>query len=245
MKWSAALVVAVLTAGVAGCAAWAAKLVVENEPARPARTRTLPRNDDGFRVPAGRQDATHQRSVASFPGRASGAGSASRNVNAQAERRTPARARMLAAKEYRATGCPHIVGWDWVRTRHAKVTVVFDAAELAGCDVRKVHVNFAGLATNGVNGGSGHDARFVCEVSAGDQAQNLSLHANNPFKPRTDGNSGGVGYYAYGSTAAIRSGIVEQAIAQGALTLTFLGKDIQRNAHVAVRKDTFFLGYIK
>ena len=161
-----------------------------------------------------------------------------------------AQARALQATEYQALGCANIVGWDWLRATDARVTWTFPAAELRGADLQHVCLNFAGLITNGVNGGAGYDAslKFYVFVPEGGTGGTSTVQTVNPFRPQHSANSQGVGYQVYGHGGQLSTTLLGKAIAAGSLKVTLVwGQDnvIPIDRHVAVKKSSLFLGYIK
>ena len=157
-----------------------------------------------------------------------------------------ANARVLNCTSYTPTGCASVAGWDWLRTANASVTYTFNTAALSGCTLTKVHLNFAGLCTNGASGGSGYGATLTWKVEAGDATGSYSMTASNHFRPQDPNNSGGVGYAAAGSTAALSSALVTKAIDTGSMKVTLAWQGgVSSGRHVACKRDALSLGYIK
>lgn len=159
------------------------------------------------------------------------------------------RARALRATSYRAENCRLISGWHWLRTRNAKAEWVFDTSELRGCDSDEVYLNFAGLVTDGMDGGAGYDAllRFQIKFRRGSELSK-TVKAFNPFRPQHPNHSGGLGYPAYGFSTHISPNYVHQAIREGTIEveLVWAPNSISPpTRHVAVSKDAVYLGYIK
>jgi len=159
-------------------------------------------------------------------------------------------ARVLHATEYQALGCANIVGWDWLRATDARVTWTFPTAELRAADLQQVYLNFAGLITNGVDGGAGYDARlkFYVFVPGSDVGGGSTVQTVNPFRPQHSANSQGVGYQVYGHGGQLSAALLHKAIAAGSLKVTLVwGRDNVDpiNRHVAVNKSSLSLGYTK
>lgn len=158
-----------------------------------------------------------------------------------------ANARALYCQNYTPQNCANIADWDWLRSADAVVTYEFDCAELAGCDPRKVHLNFAGLCTNGVSGGAGYSATLKVKLYAGDTTNTTTLKTTNPYRPVDANNSGGVGHQVYGTSSPLEAKLLEQAINEGAMNveLAWSGGVTPSSRHLAVKKDSFSLGYVK
>lgn len=163
----------------------------------------------------------------------------------------PGRAARLDADEgsYRALGCAHIAGWDWLRATDARVTWEFDATRLEGARLDSVHLNVAALVTNGVDGGSGYDCKIRFYVSVPSGAGGYSTVTTvNPFRPQSPENSEGLGYQVYGHGGALSPELVRRAIEEGRLIVMATWNvdtviPIQR--HYAVKPDSVFLGYLR
>ncbi len=158
-----------------------------------------------------------------------------------------AHARALHCANYTAQGCANIVAWDWLRTPNAQVIYEFDTSQLAGCNLNKVHLNFTGLCTNGFNGGAGYSATLKVKLYVGDTTKTTALKTTNPYRPVDANNSGGVGYQVYGTSSPLEARLVEQAINEGAMKveLAWSGGVSPSSRHLAVKKDSFSLGYVK
>ena len=167
----------------------------------------------------------------------------------------PAPARVLGASGYNPMATAHIAGWDWLRATDARVEWTFDTTAWSDETVRDVYLNFAGLVTNGVSGGSGYDAkiRFWVVVPDGGGGRGpghneySTVAALNPFRPQNPINSSGVGYRVYGHGGMLGNTLIRQAIEAGELkvmatwtvdTVTPVGR------HYAVNKPALTLGYI-
>ena len=160
----------------------------------------------------------------------------------------PAPARSLGASGYNPMATDRIAGWDWLRATDARVEWTFDTTAWRGQYVRSVYLNFAGLVTNGVDGGSGYDANLRLWVSVpGGPGGYSTVNAINPFRPQNPVNSSGLGYQVYGHGGMLGSALIQQAIQAGELkvmatwtvdTVTPVGR------HYAVKKDALTLGYI-
>jgi len=161
-----------------------------------------------------------------------------------------AQARVLQATEYQALGCANIVGWDWLRATDARVTWTFPTAELRTADLKQVYLNFAGLVTNGTNGGAGYDARlkFYVFVPGSDVGGGSTVKTVNPFRPQHSANSHGVGYQVYGHGGQLSATLLRKAIAVGSLKATLVwGRDnvVPINRHIAAKKNSLSLGYTR
>ena len=156
-----------------------------------------------------------------------------------------AQARVLGdCISYESNG-PLIVGWNWLRSENHTATWVLSTADLVGCAHDKVHLNFSGLCTNGINGGAGYAADFRCTVRAGDEDRKISVRTFNAYRPQDPNDSEGVGYQVYGSSAALPTALVAKALEEGQLTLVMGWPPVSAKHHMAVKKDSFSLGYIK
>ncbi len=158
-----------------------------------------------------------------------------------------AQARALHCKNYTPQNCAKIADWDWLRSANAVVIYEFDTSQLAGCNPNKVHLNFAGLCTNGVSGGAGYSATLKVKLYVGDTTRTTALKTTNPYRPVDANNSGGVGYQVYGASSPLEAKLLEQAIDAGTmkLELAWSGGITPSSRHLAVKKDSFSLGYIK
>ena len=161
------------------------------------------------------------------------------------------RAQVLGAEadSYRALGCAHIVGWDWLRATDARASWEFDTAALAGARLDSVYLNVSALVTDGINGGSGYDCkvRFYVSVPSGVGGYS-TVTTVNPFRPQSPENSGGVGYQVYGHGGALGPDLVQKAIDEGRLKVmaTWNVDDvIPIDRHLAVKADSVALGYLK
>lgn len=160
----------------------------------------------------------------------------------------PAPTRVLGAHQYKPMATANIAGWDWLRATDSRVEWTFDTSAWRDQHVRSVYLNFAGLVTNGTDGGSGYDATLRLWVSVPGGAGGYSTVATvNPFRPQNPVNSGGIGYAVYGHGGQLGEALVRQAIEAGELrvmatwtvdTVTPAGR------HYAVKKDSLTLGYI-
>ena len=156
-----------------------------------------------------------------------------------------AQARVLSeCVSYESNG-PLIAGWNWLRSETHTATWVLNTAELVGCAHDKVHLNFSGLCTNGLNGGSGYSADFRCTVRGGDENRKIFVRTFNAYRPQDPNDSQGVGYQVYGSSAALPTALVAGAIEEGRLTIVMTWPPVSAKHHMAVKKDSFCLGYIK
>jgi hypothetical protein len=160
------------------------------------------------------------------------------------------RAQVLSANDYQALGCASISGWDWMRATDSRVTWTFRTSQLQGASPSQVYLNFAGLITNGVNGGAGYDATLTFYVSVPDTqgGKEIKIATVNPFRPQQASNSGGVGYSVYGHSPALPSTLVQSALKKGSLKVMLVwGQDsvYPVNRHIAVKRDALSIGYAK
>ncbi|MCK4323683.1 MAG: hypothetical protein KAW89_04080, partial [Armatimonadetes bacterium] len=121
---------------------------------------------------------------------------------------------------------------------------------LRTADLKHVYLNFAGLVTNGVDGGAGYDARlkFYVFVPGSNVGGGSTVKTVNPFRPQHSANSHGVGYKVYGHGGQLSSGLLRKAIAVGSLKATLVwDRDnvVPINRHIAVKKSSLSLGYTK
>lgn len=149
---------------------------------------------------------------------------------------------------YQATGCPRIAGWDWLRTTGAQAVWEFETAELQEAKRNSVYLNVAALVTNGIDGGSGYDAKLRLYVSVPSGAGGYSTVTTiNPFRPQSPGDSRGIGYQVYGHGGPLSTALVQKAVAEGRLRVTATWSSstvIPSGRHVAVKADSVCLGYV-
>ena len=153
----------------------------------------------------------------------------------------PAMAQGLATaqpSDFQATG-PVIQGWTWLRSPGNSARWRF-AGVRAGPG--QACINFSLLVTNGVNGGSGHGGRIRVLVTgvSGGRGETATLSLVNPFRPVFTGNTGGVGYQAYGAVCPRTL----RAMGPGGFTVEMqwtpgVGR------HIAVRQDGAMLAYVR
>lgn len=140
--------------------------------------------------------------------------------------------------EFSASGAS-IAGWTWLRAPENSARWHFPPVQ---GQISQPCINFNMLATNGVNGGSGHGANIKVMVRGAGNARPvpLVLRLMNPFRPAVTSHTGGVGYPSYGAICSPSLG----RLAAGGLTV-----EMQWTAavekHVAVRRDSALLAYVR
>ena len=82
-------------------------------------------------------------------------------------------------------------------------------------------------------------------MRAGDEDRKISVRTFNAYRPQDPNNSDGVGYQVYGSSAALPTALVAKALEEGRLTVVMGWPPVSAKHHMAVKKDSFSLGYIK
>ena len=109
-----------------------------------------------------------------------------------------------SATSFQASNASLISGWWWLRTTNASATWRFSANGVKSARVGTVYLQFAPLVTNHVNGGSGY-SRSIKVTIAGTSISPSRVHSSttsvslyNPFRPKVDEDTAGVGYQTYG-----------------------------------------------
>ncbi len=152
-----------------------------------------------------------------------------------------ATAAQIAPTRYEQTGGSLISGWHWLRTRGAKAVWEYTnvQTQLSGTRNNSYYILLNALVTNGVNGGSGYEAKARLIFESGTERANVSVNLRNPFRPQDPQNSSGLGYITYGF-AKIPASIVNEFIATGNLKITYEwhGRD-----HVAVKQDSIAVSF--
>jgi hypothetical protein len=162
----------------------------------------------------------------------------------------PGHAKILGPEEgaYQAIGCAHIAGWDWLRATDARAVWEFDTTALQQAKLNSVYLNVSALVTNGVDGGSGYDARLRLYLSVPSGAGGYcTVTTINPFRPQSPDDSRGIGYQVYGHGGPLSAPLVQKAIAEGRLRVTATWTSdtvIPAGRHVAVKADSVCLGYL-
>jgi hypothetical protein len=132
-----------------------------------------------------------------------------------------------------------IQGWAWLRSPG-------DSARWHFRGVRarpgQACINFNLLVTDGVNGGSGHGGRIRVIVTGdnGGRSETATLSLVNPFRPVFTGNTGGVGYQAYGAVCPRTLG----TMGPGGFTIVMQWTPAV-GRHIAVRQDGAMLAYVR
>lgn len=151
-----------------------------------------------------------------------------------------AKGSLLRPAQFQSSGAP-IAGWYWLRDNGHSATWTFDTAELRNARPGSVYLNFSPLITNRLNGGSGHTVN--CRVTVeGAGARTLTIPLDNPFRPVDPESSGGVGYQAYGHSAAPIPAAILSGADRIAVTVSY---PFSPNYHLAVNRDAMVIGYSK
>jgi hypothetical protein len=128
-----------------------------------------------------------------------------------------------------------ISGWYWVRATGHEAQ--WDWNPIAD-NASKIWINFALLVTNKTSGGSGYSTSV--DVTVKDAATGKELHKKlrlkNPFKPRYPGNTGGVGYRAYG---AIK---IQRSFLENGFSIKIVWPP-SKNYHIGAKLDAATLAY--
>lgn len=141
-----------------------------------------------------------------------------------------------SAASYTSEGA-NISGWTWLRAQGNYAEWKW-APGAAGSG--PACVNFTVLTTNTASGGSGHNGKLKLRISGPDgrAISPSSVSFVNPFRPKVNFNTRGVGYTAYSAICPSR---LDKLLASGfSLRLEWSG-----GAHVAVRKDSAVLAIVR
>jgi hypothetical protein len=167
-------------------------------------------------------------------------------VVAGAPARTADQIYTMKASTYTSNG-DLIQGWHWLRASGKTAQWSFNVQDLQGATRNSVYVNFTGLVTKGVNGGSGYSGGLNVQF-VGARTVNLSVYLTNPFRPKDlsylpTGYTRGIGYIAYGAVAVPRSAY------EGASSLQVIvsrsSMSTSGNLHIAVNKDSPVIAFLK
>jgi hypothetical protein len=105
-----------------------------------------------------------------------------------------------------------------------------------------VFLNLNALATKGVSGGSGWSGSLSLRLK-GANTTTVVISLNNPFRPRSSTDSGGVGYQAYGAVA------IPSSVYLGATTIKVTavrsGGSVSGDIHLAPNKPAAFIAFLK
>lgn len=152
------------------------------------------------------------------------------------------------------TNATLISGWWWLRTTSASATWTFSANGVRSARSGTVYLQFAPLVTNRVDGGSGYTRsirviiRGTSVVPAHVHTSNTSVSLYNPFRPRLNEDTHGVGYQTFGY-ASVSSSIWRPSPlpprAPTAYNPKYITVTIQwtRGYHVAVNHNAVRLAY--
>ena len=109
-----------------------------------------------------------------------------------------------SSTSFHASHASLISGWWWLRTTNASATWQFSADGVKNARVGTVYLQFAPLVTNHVNGGSGYSRSIKVTITgtsivpAHVHSTTTSVSLVNPFRPKVDEDTAGVGYQTYG-----------------------------------------------
>ncbi len=151
--------------------------------------------------------------------------------------RTTAQIYTMKASSYQSNG-DSIQGWHWLRNSGNTAQWTFNVADLQNATRSSVYVNFTGLVTKGVNGGSGYSGGLNVQFVGG-STTNFSVYLTNPFRPKETtymptGHTQGIGYMAYGAVKVPTSAYT------GATTLQVIvsrsSTSVRGNLHIAVKR---------
>jgi hypothetical protein len=138
-------------------------------------------------------------------------------------------------------------GWFWLTATGQTASWTFDlraqGSRPAVTTSRSVYLNFAMLATNTTNGGSGYNGwiRVTIQPVGGPPTRPptpRTVTLINPFRPVDPASSGGVGYQVYGYTSVSTS-----LFAGGVTSLKVDVKLSGTSRNVAVNADSVFIGF--
>ena len=119
----------------------------------------------------------------------------------------------------------HYAKWDWNGTSQRP---------------QKAFINFHFLVTNGYERGSGYDASVEVKIlnRFGNTIESGSVILNNPFRPDFSGDTGGVGYDAYGAYQVQNS-----AMLRNGFTVRVEWPPQGNRNHFAVKRSAALLAY--
>lgn len=150
-----------------------------------------------------------------------------------------AQARAIYASSFTPVNCAYIADWSWMRSGGAKATWTFNTTPLVNARSGSAYLNFAGLVTNGVNGGAGYDVTLKFFNGS------VTVAAKNPFRPISPNNSGGLGYGVYGHSGALGTSVLKQ-LRVGTISITLAYPNWSPvGYHVGVRQESLFIGYLQ
>jgi hypothetical protein len=147
----------------------------------------------------------------------------------------------LQASHYTSNG-DLISGWNWLRASGNTARWTFDASGMQAAKSGSVFLNLNALATKGVSGGSGWSGSLSLRLK-GAKTTTVVISLNNPFRPRSSTDSGGVGYQAYGAVA------IPSRVYRGATTITVKAvrtkASVSRDIHIAGNQAAAVVAYLK
>lgn len=141
-----------------------------------------------------------------------------------------------SAASYTSEGA-NISGWTWLRAKGNYAEWTWKAGP-AGSG--PACLNFTVLTTNTASGGSGHNGKLKMQLTKpdGGRISPATISFVNPFRPKVNFDTRGVGYMAYGTVCpGGLGGLVESGFR---LRVEWSG-----GAHVAVRKDSATLAIVR
>jgi hypothetical protein len=134
-----------------------------------------------------------------------------------------------------------ISGWNWLRASGNTASWTFNVSGMQDAKRGSVYLNLSALATKGVSGGSGWSGSLSLKL-VGNKTKKATISVNNPFRPRSSTDSGGVGYQAYGAVA------IPQSVYRGATTITIKAvrsrASVSRDIHIAGNKGAAVIAYL-
>ncbi|MGC8779020.1 MAG: hypothetical protein ACP5Q4_10135, partial [Candidatus Caldatribacteriaceae bacterium] len=128
-----------------------------------------------------------------------------------------------------------ISGWWWLRAPSHEASFTFSPPRVGG--VTACALNFVFLVTNRVNGGSGFTTNPTVEIldEAGRTIHRFTLSLLNPFRPRCESDTAGVGYEARGS---YESSFLLNLFTRGRPFTVHLFWPFPGNVHLACNDDS-------
>lgn len=135
-----------------------------------------------------------------------------------------------------------ISGWFWLRSGGHRAAFFFrPGGPIRG--VSAAALNFSFLVTNGADGGSGFttEPHVVILGEGGEEITSFTLRLFNPFRPRCESNTGGVGYSVFGSW---ESDLLRQLLSQGKSFTVLVAWPFPHGYHLAVKGDSVTLAFV-
>ena len=146
----------------------------------------------------------------------------------------------LQASSYTSNGTS-INGWNWLRASGDTASWTFNVSGVQNARNGSVYLNLNPLATKGVNGGSGWSGSLSLKL-VGKTTKKATIYPNNPFRPQSLTDSGGVGYQTYSAVAIPSS--VYKSVATITVTAVRSSSSVHRGIHVATQKDAAVIAYL-